>query len=88
MLTKKQNQTLESIQNRALRIISPGETYENICVALGLPTLKERRDTLCKSLFNDIIIIIIIIMNLYSAGYISQNAHRHCNVCMVTFYSI
>ncbi len=35
-----------------------------------------------------IIIIIIIIMNLYSAGSISQNAHGHCKVCVVTFYSI
>ncbi len=35
-----------------------------------------------------IIIIIIIIMNLYSAGSISQNTHRCCNVCVVTFYSI
>ncbi len=30
----------------------------------------------------------IIIMNLYSAGSISHNAHRRCNVCVVTFYSI
>ncbi len=34
------------------------------------------------------LIILIIIMNLYSAGSISQNAHRQCNVCVVTFYSI
>ncbi len=50
--TKDKSQTLESIQKRALRIISPGETYEDACVALRLPTLKEGRDTLCKSLFN------------------------------------
>ncbi len=35
-------------QTRAPRIISPGETYEDACVALSLPSLKERRDTLCK----------------------------------------
>ncbi len=32
--------------------------------------------------------VIIIIMNLYNAGSISQNVHRRCNVCAVTFYSI
>ncbi len=30
-------------------------------------------------------VIIIIIMNLYSAGSISQNAHRCCSACVVTF---
>ncbi len=54
-LTKEQDQTLESIQKRALRIISPGETYKDACVALSLPTPKERRDTLCKSLFNNML---------------------------------
>ncbi len=54
-LTKKQSQTLESIQKRALRIISPGETYEDACVVLSLSILKERRDTPCKSFFNDML---------------------------------
>ncbi len=36
-------------------IISPGETYEDAYVALSLPTLKERCDTFCKSLFNDML---------------------------------
>ncbi len=35
-----------------------------------------------------IIIILIIIMNLHLADSISQNLHRRCNVCAVTFYSI
>ncbi len=39
-LTKEQSQTLESIQKRALRIISPNETHED-GVALSVPTLKE-----------------------------------------------
>ncbi len=114
-LTKELCQTLESIQKRAFKIVVPKESYQNACLTLRIPTLKERRESLCKSPFNAMKdpshrlhhmipvkrnlgnisyskyelpkckIIIIIMMNLYRAGSISQNAHRCCNVCVVMF---
>ncbi len=51
-LTKELCQTLESLQKRAFKIIVPKESYQNACLTLRIPTLKERRESLCKSLFN------------------------------------
>ncbi len=51
-LTKELCQTLKSIQKRAFKIVVPKESYQNACLTLRIPTLKERRESLCKSLFN------------------------------------
>ena len=45
---------IERIQRRALRIIFPGCNYNEGLTKAGLPTLYERRRTLCKDLFNKI----------------------------------
>ncbi len=50
-LTKELCQTLESIQKRAFKIVVPTESYQNACLTLRIPTLYERRESLCKSLF-------------------------------------
>ncbi len=37
---------------RAFKIVVPKESYQNACLTLRIPTLKEKRESLCKSLFN------------------------------------
>ncbi len=51
-LTKELCQMLESIQKRAFKIVVPKGSYQNVCLTLRISTLKERRESLCKSLFN------------------------------------
>ena len=53
-LTNEQSELLESIQKRALKIICPGIKYESALSAYNLPKLGERRDSLCRKLFQDI----------------------------------
>jgi hypothetical protein len=50
-ITKGQNNTLESIQQRAFRIILLKQPYLEACDELQIPTLKNRHDSLCKKLF-------------------------------------
>ena len=50
-ITGEQEELLESIQERALKVIYPGLQYEEACREADLPTLKSRRDDLCKRLF-------------------------------------
>ena len=47
-LTKQQEQTLESIQKRVLRIIFPGVPYVDAIQRSGLSSLTIRRNNLCK----------------------------------------
>ncbi len=51
-LTKELYQTLESTQKRVFKIVVLKESYQNACLTLRIPTLKERCESLCKSLFN------------------------------------
>ena len=53
-LTKEQSEMLESIQKRAVRIISPGLSYSDALVFLNLQSLSERRQKLCLNLFTQI----------------------------------
>ncbi len=50
-LSKETSNYLETVQRRAFRIVLPKEHYADACEQLQIPTLKERRDRLCKSLF-------------------------------------
>lgn len=50
-LTGAQHKQLESIQERAMAMAYPALSYEEACQITGLPTLKERRDTMCSRLF-------------------------------------
>ena len=45
---------IELIQKRAMKSIYPGQSYADVLQRMGLLTLKERRDLLCKLYFNKI----------------------------------
>ena len=53
-LTKEQANILESIQKRALRIITPGLSYDDAISCLNLELLSDRRRKLCLKLFTQI----------------------------------
>ena len=44
---------IESIQKRALKCIFRGSSYNEILCNVGLQTLKDRRDCICKKYFNN-----------------------------------
>ena len=44
---------IESIQKRALKCIFRGSSYNEILCNVGLQTLKDRRDCICKTYFNN-----------------------------------
>nr|XP_058969393.1 uncharacterized protein LOC131795796 [Pocillopora verrucosa] len=48
------SEDIERIQKRVLSIILPDMSYQDCLDRLGLPTLKERRNDLCKRLFDSI----------------------------------
>lgn len=52
-LTIGEQDKLESIQKRAFKIITQNEDYEVAKHELNLPTLEERRNSLCKKLFTE-----------------------------------
>ena len=53
-LTTEQHNALEKKnEERALRIAAPGTPYAETLTEYEIPTLMERRDTLCRRLFND-----------------------------------
>ena len=49
-LTKEQSMSLENVQCRALQIIVGNIPYEEACRLFDLPTLAERRLSLCSTL--------------------------------------
>ena len=53
-LTKEQSKLLENVQLRALQIIVGNIPYEEACRLFDLPTLAERRFSLCSTLFKQI----------------------------------
>jgi hypothetical protein len=53
-LTKKQSETLEHVQKRALRTILPDVTYEEALITFSAITLHERREQRCRKLFHNI----------------------------------
>ena len=46
---------VEQIQKRALRIIFPSLTYDQAMLTANLPSLHDRRSTLCNRLFHDML---------------------------------
>ncbi len=50
-LTKYLSGHIETVQKRALRVISPGHPYDEILHITDLPTLSQRREQLCKEYF-------------------------------------
>ena len=50
------NEDIERIHKRALSIISPAMSYRECLDSLGLPTLYDRRNGLCRQLFDSIAI--------------------------------
>ena len=52
-LPRKLSDQLEQIKRRALRIIVPHLSYTNGLNELDLTTLEERRESLCKSFYNN-----------------------------------
>ena len=50
-LTDKQSEPLDSIQKRAMVIIFPDLSYGDALAKLGLPTLHDRREHLCRRFF-------------------------------------
>ena len=53
-LTKEQSDLLESIQERALRIILPWIPYDEALETLHLLPLQDRRSVICQKLFKEI----------------------------------
>ena len=53
-LTSEQSHAVETIQRRAMQIISPHKTYEEALREHKLVTLQRRRNELCNRLFKDI----------------------------------
>ena len=53
-LTSEQSHKVETIQRRAMQIISPHKTYEEALREHKLVTLQQRRNELCNRLFKDI----------------------------------
>ena len=43
-----------AIPTRAMKSIYPGQSYADVLQCMGLPTLNERRELLCKLYFNKI----------------------------------
>ncbi len=52
-LTNEQSDQIESIQKRAFKIISGSNIfgYQQMCFVYNLPTLSDRRETVCKLFF-------------------------------------
>ena len=50
-LTEQQSDKLENIQQWALKIIFPDLSYRESLAASGLPTLCDRRESLCRQFF-------------------------------------
>ena len=50
-LTDKQSETLENIQKRAMVIIFPDLSYGDALAKLGLSTLHDRHEHLCRRFF-------------------------------------
>ena len=44
---------IEGIQKRALRMLYPEENYSDALQLTGLQSLADRRDVLCRGLFNN-----------------------------------
>ena len=53
-LTSEQSHAVETIQRRAMQIISPHKTYEGALREHKLVTLQQRRNELCNTVFKDI----------------------------------
>ena len=53
-LTGGQCRQVEQIQKRSLRIIHPDMTYDDALASCKLVSLEDRRESLCKKLFNQI----------------------------------
>ena len=49
--TKKQTRQIEYIQKRAMRFIFQDKSYTEAITAANLPTLSDRREKLCRTLF-------------------------------------
>jgi len=54
-LPKYLSNELERIQRRALRIICPYMEYHDALSRLGLPTVAEHHDNICKRTFESIV---------------------------------
>ena len=52
-LQQNLSDNVETIQKRALICIFRGACYEEMLSNVGLQTLKDRRDCICKIYFND-----------------------------------
>ena len=50
-LTDKQSETLERIQKRAMVIVCPDLSYGNALAKVGLPTLHDRHEHMCRRFF-------------------------------------
>ncbi len=50
-LTQYLSEHIETVQKRALRVIFPGHSYDEILHITDLPTLNQRREQLCKEYF-------------------------------------
>ena len=50
------NEDIDRIHKRAISIISPAMSYRECLDSLGLPTLYDRRNGLCRQLFDSIAI--------------------------------
>ena len=50
-LTKYLSDDIETVQRRAMRTIYPGTCYNEALELASLPTLQQRRETLCKEYF-------------------------------------
>ncbi len=53
-LPKYLSDSIETIQNRALRCVYPGKVYNDILASLNLNILAQRRDMICRQYFNKI----------------------------------
>ncbi len=63
---------LERIQKRALSIISPYSSYSDSLITYNIGTLKDRRQKLCKNLFDNVVRIRI---TSYTICYLLKILH-------------
>jgi hypothetical protein len=54
-LTASQTRQIEQIQRRALLIIYGVNDYHELCLSSALPSLYDRRESLCKDFFKSMI---------------------------------
>ena len=52
-LNDNQTQLLESLQQRVMKMVYPSLTYDQAMITANIPSLYDRRETMCRRMFQD-----------------------------------